>query len=197
MKSYSLTTAIDPEPLTLEEVKIHLKIEADETTEDTLLNSLITSARIHAETYTRRALGAQTWTLYMDKFDYDDDEICISYPPLTAVNSVKYYDEYGVLITMSPTLYQVDTHSTPGRIVIAYGEVWPQTELGRINAVEIEFNCGYTDGVNIIPESIKQAMLLMIGHWYSNKESVVVGTIASKVPETSEALMWAYRDLRW
>lgn len=95
MSAYVLTTAIDPEPLTLEEVKLHLKIEADETTEDNLLSALISTAREYAESFTRRALGPKTYTLYMDEFP-SCDEIIIDYPPLRVVNSIKYYDIDGV-----------------------------------------------------------------------------------------------------
>lgn len=42
---------------------------------------------------------------------------------------------------------------------------------------------------------IWQAMLLLIGHYYSNRESVVTGTIATELPLGVEALL--YRHRKW
>ena len=195
MTSYSLKTAIATEPVSLSEAKLHLKIESAETTEDSLLAILITTAREEAEAFTRRALAPQTWYQYMDSFE--EEEICLPYPPLTSVTSVKYYDVNNVLTTIDSSLYQVSTVSTPARIIPVAGQIWPETYYGKIDSVIVEFVCGYTSGVNVVPASIKAAMLLIIGHLYANKESVVVGTIASKVPDTAEALMWPYREIGW
>jgi hypothetical protein len=40
-----------------------------------------------------------------------------------------------------------------------------------------------------------QAMLLMIGHWYANREAIIVGTISSELFLTVEALLFPYRVL--
>ncbi|WP_322614213.1 head-tail connector protein [Pseudomonas sp. BIC9C] len=37
---------------------------------------------------------------------------------------------------------------------------------------------------------VEQAILLLVGHWYSNREAVVVGTISSAVPLAVERLLW-------
>ena len=35
----------------------------------------------------------------------------------------------------------------------------------------------------------KQAMLLLIGHWYEHREAVNIGNITSEIPITAEALL--------
>ncbi|WP_180191780.1 head-tail connector protein [Pseudomonas syringae] len=37
---------------------------------------------------------------------------------------------------------------------------------------------------------VEQAVLLMVGHWYANREAVVIGTITSEVPLAVERLLW-------
>lgn len=45
----------------------------------------------------------------------------------------------------------------------------------------------------VLDDDITTAMLLLIGHWYVNRESVVVGTITSEVPMAVKSLIVPYR----
>ncbi|WOU51616.1 head-tail connector protein [Citrobacter portucalensis] len=45
----------------------------------------------------------------------------------------------------------------------------------------------------LLNDDVKAAMLLMIGHWYANRESVVVGQTVAEVPFAVEALLQPYR----
>lgn len=42
-------------------------------------------------------------------------------------------------------------------------------------------------------DDIKTAMLLMVGHWYGNREATVVGVSASKLPLSVDSLLKPYR----
>ena len=44
-----------------------------------------------------------------------------------------------------------------------------------------------------VPAAIKQAMLLLIGHWFANREAVNVGNIVTAMPLAVEALIAPYR----
>ena len=37
---------------------------------------------------------------------------------------------------------------------------------------------------------VEQAVLLLVGHWYANREAVVIGTISTAVPLSVERLLW-------
>ena len=41
----------------------------------------------------------------------------------------------------------------------------------------------------------KQAILLLVGHWYENREQVTVGEIAREIPLGVEALLWLDRNI--
>ncbi|HFS7074847.1 head-tail connector protein, partial [Enterobacter hormaechei] len=45
----------------------------------------------------------------------------------------------------------------------------------------------------LLNDDVKAAMLLLIGHWYANRESVVIGETVSQVPLAVEALLQPYR----
>jgi hypothetical protein len=60
------------ESITLEELKLHLKIEIDQTNEDEYLKDLIKVAREYAEYLTQRKLLTQTWDYYLDEWSEKD-----------------------------------------------------------------------------------------------------------------------------
>lgn len=192
----SLVTGVTVEPITLTVAKAHARIDVDD--DDDLVEALIIASRQWCEAFTHRALAPQTWDLKRDEFPCWAIEIPM--PPVTAIGSVTYVDTNGDTQTLTATThYTTDLPAgpmaLPARVVPAYGVVWPVTRCVP-NAVTVRFTAGYTSsGVNVIPEAIKQAMKLLIGHWYANRESVVVGpgVTASAVPATVETLLWPYK----
>ena len=41
-----------------------------------------------------------------------------------------------------------------------------------------------------LTDDVKQAILLLVGHWYANREEVVIGAAANQVPMGVNALLW-------
>lgn len=189
----TLITAPNEEPLALAEVKQHLRLDDGLTAEDGLIASLIVAARQHAEQVTRRALITQTWDLYLDAFPCGD--IQLVKPPVASVTHVKYIATDGTLTTWDSEDYETELPTGPwaqrGRIYPAYGESYPSTR-GEPNAVVVRCVHGYGAASNV-PDGIKAAMKLAIGHWYENREAVAVGTIAATIPMAVETLLWPFR----
>ena len=44
-----------------------------------------------------------------------------------------------------------------------------------------------------LPQPLKQAIMLIVGHWYENRQDVVTGTQVNEIPETSKWLIDRYR----
>jgi uncharacterized phiE125 gp8 family phage protein len=188
----TLTRTVEPaeEPVTLAEAKAHLRV--DDTTEDAYISALITAARVHAESHTERQFITATYQLRLDEFPRRcSDIVRLPRPLLIAVSAIAYTDEDGVAQTLDPSLYQVDAASLPGRVMPAYGAVWPTTQE-ILNAVTITFTAGY-GAAAAVPLPIKHAIKLLASHWFENREPVVVGTITSEVPMTVKALLGPYR----
>lgn len=177
-------------PLSLAEIKAHLRV--DHSDEDVLLDVYNRAAMEYVEHFTRRSLMPQTWTYSLDSFPAQR-MIRLSRSPYNEAHSalvIKYDDADGAEQTLAASEYTVDGASIPARVRVG-DNGWPET-LDDLNAVRITYGAGYADAASV-PTPLKQAMLLMIGHWFANREAVVVGTIAAEVPLAAKALMRAYR----
>jgi uncharacterized phiE125 gp8 family phage protein len=97
-------------------------------------------------------------------------------PPWQSTTSVKYYDTSGVLQTWSSSNYTTAGDKEPAEIWPAYGKVWPVARMMPA-AVKVEYVCGYGAGFANVPALMQAAMLLLIGHWYMNREAVVPGVM--------------------
>jgi uncharacterized phiE125 gp8 family phage protein len=185
-----LVTAPAIEPVDLASAKTHLRV--DGTDEDVLITALITASREYCEGFQNRAYITQTWDLWLESFP-SEDYIRIPLPPLQSVASVKYYGTDNAEYTMAAADYFVDNKSEPGRLVLAYGKSWPSLTLRPANGVVVRFVAGYGDAAANVPQKVKQAMLLLIGHWYANREAVLAGSISKEIEFAVKSLLWMCR----
>jgi len=100
---------------------------------------------------------------------------------------ITYIDGDGALQTLSTDYYDVQT-GWPGVINLAEGYAWPTTKK-VLGAVKITFVCGYGATPSLVPEAIRIAILMTVGHLYNNRESTIVGTSAQEIPLTSRYLL--------
>jgi len=194
--SLELQSAPAVEPISLDEAKAHLRVDSSD--EDDLITSLIQAAREYAEEFLGRALITQTWDWYLDDFPSSDSvPLYVPKPPLQSVMSIQYVDSNGDTQTWDSSEYDVDVKSDPGRIAPAYGESYPDPR-DQLNAVTIRFTAGYGDSASDVPQRIRQALLLILGHWYENRAEVVIGGgSVVQVPLAAQALLWQDRILRF
>lgn len=182
--SWTVTTQPAAEPITTAEAKIHLKV--DGSTEDTLIDAYIATARQYVENYTSKKLVTQTVQQTYDSFPADCLELSVK--PIQSVTSVAYIDTAGDSQTWSSADYDTDFISTPGRIAPGLEKEYPS--LGDvINAVTITYVVGY-GGAADVPERYKSAIKLIVGELYENRENRV-----KKMPTAAEALLMQDIDL--
>lgn len=150
------------------------------TGQDSLIELLMYSAVDALDGYKTGSLGraivTQTWEIKLD--DFGASVIMLPLPPLQSVVSITYIAPGGGTETLPSAYYEVDTHSEPGRIVLADGYSWP-TVKDTTNAVTITFICGYgavefTDGypttrAATVPESLRNAMMLRVRSLYEER----------------------------
>ena len=185
MSTVQLTQPTE-EPVAIYEARTHLRI--DDTDSDLYIDALITAARERAESYTGLSFVSRSFGIYLDKFP--SGEFRLGCAPLVSVESIKYYDAANTEQTLNASEYYVDSRSRPGRITPV--NTWPAT-YSRPNAISIIATAGYGTAGNV-PKTIKQAMLLMIGDMYENREETTGGRI-SMLPITSELLLRPFRLL--
>lgn len=165
--------------ISLEEAKNHVKALPDDT-DNELIANLVCAAREYCEGITGRAITDRNITAYPDELMQG---MCLPKPPVRSIKSITVYDSEGKPHTISD--YTLDKDS--GQLY--FGRM-PGMKMRSVDPIEIEYSAGYEQ----IPAMMKQAMLLMIGHWYINRESVVVGSNATvDVGLTTKDLLRQYK----
>ncbi len=177
MPSLRLVTDATAEPVTVDDLKLHLRLDTTYTTEDELLTGLIKIARKEAENRTRRALLPETWKLTLDDFE---DEMVLNVSPLSTASTdvtITYLDETsGDSTTLASTYYRVDVDSEPGRVRLGYESSWP-TPYDVKGAVSIQFKAGFpintaaTPATDTCPEPIEQWIKMRAAGLYEMRES--------------------------
>ena len=177
------TVAPTVEPITLAEAKLHLKQDAVE--DDALISSLIVAARRHCESRLGQQLVTATYRLTLD-CPPCGCELELPVPPLQSVTSFQYIDIAGATQTWDSSKYLVDTSRMPGRVYPAWNVPWPNTR-GDHNCYTITFVAGYGDAA-AVPDTIKAAIKLLVGHWYEHREAASEVSITS-IPLAVDSLL--------
>lgn len=187
------------EPVSVDEVKANSNITITE--DDQLIMGLIIAATDYTENLLGRLLVPKTVDLVQDGFPADDCEpIILPYPPLISVTSIKYYDDADTLQTWDSAEYEVNTDQHYyGLVYPNRNESYPATRQFR-NSVQVEYIAGYQDtggnnDADRVPQEIKQAILMLVGHLYENREATTVGPnfTISEAPFAYHALTARYR----
>jgi uncharacterized phiE125 gp8 family phage protein len=192
-----LVTAPVIKPITLTEAKAALDISYTE--KDTQITALIAAATTHLDGWTGvlgRALCEQTWRQSYDTFC---QKLRLPLFPVISVSSVKYTDTNGVEQTVSASNYSVLTDDLGTHVRFVYNYAYPNVQQFLPAAVRVEYKAGYADnaGVSTVPDAIKQAMLLLVRHWFDNPSAAVIGATVAPLPFAVDALLAPYRRTRF
>jgi len=179
LKEVTLSTT----PLfTTAEAKDFLKV--DTTADDTLIDNLIKAATESCQIYTNQYFlntvveWSEIYTLYKS--------------PVSSITHIKYYDSNDTEQTWADTNYILDDVSKPARIGLAVDATLPSLS-DRINAVHVKYTVGYGTASTDVPDGIKQAVLLTLGNWYENRQTVITGRTATELPLSSQYLLDQYK----
>lgn len=163
--TYNVSTVPVNKPLSLDEVKIHLKIDLTDATQDTYLNLLIDMATAFGEKYTKRTFINTGFTTYRDDFN---DSFLLRRSKTSVISSIKYLVS-SVLTTLATSVYDFTDVNDFSEIFLKVGQEFP-TDVDEVpQAVEIIFTAGYGADTIDIPADVKFAMLNHIADLYSNR----------------------------
>lgn len=180
---------VPPEPLvTWAEADAHLRLDGDDT-QQPYVESLIAAASGYIDGpdgILRRAVGEQTLELRGCGFHHT---LTLPFGPVSALTSVKYLDAAGDEQTVPAEIY----YSAGDNLYLGYGQTWPSPR-GDAECVRIRYVAGWA--AEDTPAPLKAAVLLLVGHWYANREAVAVGDATAPLPLAVDALLAPYRFLR-
>lgn len=190
----SLVTGPAVEPLSLSEVKLFLRV--DHTSDDTLIASMLVSARQWVETYTRRALCTQTIDFRYEGWPAQFAPLVVPAGPLQSVTAITYVDEDQAVQTLAASQYVVRVQAGPkagrGTIEIADGVTLPSLSTQPDRPVTVRAVCGYGSAPQV-PDGIKAGIYLLIGEMYEQRQETITGTLVARTQLTVQKLLGPYR----
>jgi uncharacterized phiE125 gp8 family phage protein len=178
------------EPITLAEAKQFIRVEHDD--DDDIIAALIAGSRIHVETQTRRALITQSWRLTRDVWP-ELGCVPVLPVPLRTLDAARVYKFDGSTLAIEVAAFAVDKTAAPARLAFTRGAL-PAPER-TVGGIEIDVTCGYGDALENVPEPLRQAIRLLVAHWYENRGLVAIGHEVAVLPQTAAALIAPYRVL--
>jgi uncharacterized phiE125 gp8 family phage protein len=164
------------EPLTVDEIRTHLRLDVldteNQSLEDFSLMEMAAAARESAEIYTGLTIAYRRKSLSITEFPLE--EINLNTWPVNNIVSITYIDENGATQTLDANKYILDSVDKPSKVYAK--EPWPKTKRDTPNTVTIVFDAGFTDELSPnpypTPKTVKRAILLLIGHYYANREEI-------------------------
>lgn len=191
--SATITTLVD-DVVSLADAKSHLKVDYPD--DDALIGMYIKAARQLCEKHMNRALVPKTIEEMIRCFpavsgQHQFREIKLSWGPLIQVDSIKYWD------AETPSVQQtIESTDLTDNFIMDTGPMFPIVQPistytypdtdARKYPVTVRYQAGYADTADI-PQPIKQAMLLMIGEMYEDRENKVY-----KFPTWANSLLSNY-----
>jgi uncharacterized phiE125 gp8 family phage protein len=174
-------------PVDLNELRAQLRLDDDQTAEDAILLANLRSATEACESFTRRSLISQTWTLFRDAWPGAElgaplqdawregplekssaRALVLPRPPLQSVVHVKTFAEDDTEALWPASAYFVDAAGLPGRLVARAGQAFPAP--GRAaNGIEVRFVAGHGDTPGDVPARLRQGIVQLAAYLFENR----------------------------
>lgn len=176
-------TAPAETPITLAEAKTHLRV--DSSAEDAYIAGLIAAAvaLCDAQGTLGRAMVTQTWSKWVPQ---SPGIVRIGMGPFISLTGVDYYDADNAIQSATLSDFEVRLDGDFVNIRPKSDKVWPNAYI-RDDSIKFTFTAGFGAAADV-PDGIKHALLMLVGHWYQNREAVNDASL-KEVPMAVEALL--------
>lgn len=164
--------------VSLSEMKDHLRIDFDDA--DNELREFISSAQEYFQEYCNVSIVDRSLTYRVDSRHYPLNQkftngFWLPYPPINIIVGGKVVDSEGNETPLTNLVdYRLrDQHNGDKSVII----IDPK--------MDSEYEFEYTAGFQNTPKRMAQAIKLLVGTWYNNRENVIsTGAIAKEIPRT-------------
>ena len=186
--------AADDEPLSFDDEVIHSRLDLGspaDPAEQAYVESLFPAARKIVESIIGKPIGVQEFEYMLTAFPCGAI-IELPRPDVSSVVSIKYKKDDGTTVTyydssaspaIDPDTLEIEMGCTPAAIFLKAGESWPIENLSVGFPVKIRFMAGLAT----IPGDVMQAMRMVFGYLYENREIASEATVNS-LPRIEEWL---------
>lgn len=142
------------EPVNLTDMKQYLKVQT--TQDDTVISSMIKSARQKLEKFANLSLQSRTVTILVNFWDTNNFKL--PYSPMNVFGSAKLKYQWGGVL---------DTVLVQGTDFDILGLEFPEIIMKDHCPKKVQFE--YTTGFNTFPEVAKTAIMQAVADWYANR----------------------------
>ena len=165
--------------VTLAEAQAYLRIETGE--EEALLAGLIRTASALCESFINPVVIARAFEVELPASGSWER---IALTPVRSIAVVDGVDVDGVVTPLASASYAIDIDSA--------GDGWVRaTQPGQLSRVRVSGTAGMADDENGVPESIRQGVLRLVAHMFTDRDGD-----GGEPPAAVTALWRPYRRLR-
>jgi uncharacterized phiE125 gp8 family phage protein len=169
--------------ITTTEAKKHL--EVGHSDDDTFIDTLVLSVASYMDGYSGvlgQAMVSQVWE---ETFAAFSSPLRLTLGPVITVDSIQYWDSDNATQTLASSQYYLFRDALGPYVKLHSGNSWPST-YSRDDAITVTTTCGF-GGASDVPDALKAAALLLVGHLYFNRDQVI--------SEESYDLVMGFHDL--
>lgn len=174
--------------VTVQQAKAHLRISGDD--DDDVVQSLLAAAVDFLERDTGLSLINQTWRFWFDAVP-DDQVLLIDRRPANEIVSCIGYDRSGKPTTIEPEAYFLNTVTVPARLRLATDHDWQVAA----NGLEVDVNTGFGETGTDVPNSLLQAILCLVAHWYEFRGAFDASDQPVSIPDAYKRLVKPWRRM--
>jgi len=180
------------EPITLAEVKEHLRI--DGTDRDTYMTALITTARQRVEEETRRAFIRQQWTALITGDLPTCHSVELPRPRLIGTDTklLEYRNTAGTWTAYAT--YSSTANREPAQMWLTDTPSDLDTPDHDEDAVwRMTYWAGYGTTAASVPGPIKHAIMILVAHLHERPEIMATGYNLAALPKSMDWLLDSYK----
>ena len=178
-------------PVSVPELKTHMRLQGDDGSHDGLLLRLIRSATVMVERSINRVLVQRTLRLSLDCWPGCNGDIHLPQPPAASVLAIRYDDTEGQERELPADDYQFHAGGSGlGRLRPNPGTAWPRTWSSGLAPIRIDYLAGVAPAD--VPEDLRACVLMLASHLYENTEAAAPVELRP-IPYAIDTILDSYR----
>ena len=151
MAQYYERTRKGSSPVSLDEMKLWLKVPPTVTADDDLIQLLLDAATDYAEKYTSRDVRVNRWKLFLDEFPA---RICVRRDPVDSIVAITRLVS-GTATAVPTATYYLKSHTQFSEVLLSPDQDWPtDQDVGVEHSIEVEVETRAVDCLDQIVAGI-------------------------------------------